>query len=220
MCIRDRDQLERLTHGAAEPDERALFAFARQVTKAAYMVTDGQFAGLLKQLGPEKMTAVVETLAYANFQNRIIMALGIRVEAGGDCPPVDVRLDSRRRASVPTPVRPRWVEALAAKPAKRYDAPADWKEVSFAELEERLAAQKERSPRIPVPDASRFGGLPPDLKRQTDAIVWTKVTAGYQPVMTQSWFAGLREFQQEARLDPVFGRTLFWVVTRANDCFY
>jgi hypothetical protein len=38
--------------------------------------------------------------------------------------------------------------------------------------------------------------------------------------MTQSWFAGLREFQQEARLDPVFGRTLFWVVTRANDCFY
>ena len=213
-------QLQRLLRGEPTPVERGLWAFARQVTKAAYAVTDEQFAELLKQFGPEKMTAVVETLAFANFQNRVILSLGVRVGPGGPCPPVDVRFDAKRRAGVATPGRPAWDRVLAAKPVKRYNAPADWKDVSFAELEERLAAQKARSPRIPVPDVSRFAGLPPDLKRQTNAIVWTKITAGYQPVMTDAWFAGLREFQQEARLDPIFGRTIFWVVTRANDCFY
>jgi len=133
---------------------------------------------------------------------------------------VDVRFDAKKRTKVATPPRPPWEKTIAVRPGKSYDAPAEWKEVSFAELEENLAKQKARAPRIPVPGADRFKDLSLDLKRQTDAIVWSKVTAGYQPVLTEAWFAGLREFQQEAKMDPVFGRTLFWIVTRANDCFY
>ena len=213
------DDIQRLARGEASLEDLELYGFARQVTAAAYTVSDPQFAELLKKFGPEKMTAIVQTLAYANFQYRIIMALGVRIEPEGPCPPVDVRFDAKRRAAVPTPPRPAWDKTLA-RPGAKYNAPADWKVVSFADLEERLAEQKARTSRIPVPDASRFKDLPADLKRQTDAIVWTQVNAGYQPVMTQSWFAALREFQQEARLDPIFGRTIFWVVTRANDCFY
>src|SRR5262245_6487631 len=57
------EELARLTGGKPLPAERALCAFARQVTNAAYTVTDDLVAELLKELGPEKLTAVVLTLA-------------------------------------------------------------------------------------------------------------------------------------------------------------
>ena len=154
------EELRRLTERRPLPDEKGLVAFARQVTKAAYAVTDDEFAALLKQFGPEKITAVVHTLAFANFHNRIILALGVKVEPDGPCPPLSVKLDGKRRAEIPTPRRPAWQQAVAAKPAKQFDAPTDWKDVSFAELEQRLDEQKARSPRVPIPDASRFRKTP------------------------------------------------------------
>lgn len=214
------DEVKRLIENQPSLDEQALFSFARQMTKAAYLVTDVEFEKLLKQFGPEKMTAIVHTLAFANFHNRIILALGVRIEPDGPCPPLSIKLDSKRRPEVATPARPAWDRVKSAKPPKHYDAPVDWKDVSFEELERALAAQQARQPRVPLPDKSRFEKLPPDMKRQTDTISWMKVSAGYQPALTQAWFACLREYQQEARLDRVFASSLFWVVTRANDCFY
>jgi alkylhydroperoxidase family enzyme len=214
------DEVRRLTEDRPSPDDKGLFSFARQITKAAYLVTDAEFDALLQKLGPEKMTTVVHTLAFANFHNRIILALGVKVEPGGPCPPLAIKLDARRRSGVATPARPPWERVTEARPMKNYDAPTDWKDVSFAELEKGLAAQKARKPRVSLPDPGRFNNLSPDLKQQANAIVWTAVSGGYQPVMTQAWFAGLREFQQEAKLNRVFASSLFWVVTRANDCFY
>lgn len=214
------DEVRRLVERKPLPNEKSLVAFARQVTTGAYAITDDHFAALLKQFGPEKMTAIVHTLAFANFHNRIILALGVKVEADGSCPPLSVKLDGKARAEIATPARPPWKAVIATKPPRQFDAPSEWKDVSFADLEKRLDAQKARSPRVPMPDPSRFKDLPPDVKRQTEKIVWTQVCAGYQPMMTHLWFAALREFQQESRMDPLFGRTLFWIVTRANDCFY
>ena len=36
----------------------------------------------------------------------------------------------------------------------------------------------------------------------------------------QAWFAALKEFQQESKFNRVFSSSLFWVVTRSNECFY
>jgi hypothetical protein len=214
------DEVRRLTENRPADDERRLLALARQLTTAAYLVTDEQFAAVLKQLGPEKTTAAVHTVAFANFQTRIVTALGVKIEPEGPCPPLALRLDKARRATVPSPPRPDWAKASTTRPKKEYDAPADWKEVTFDQLERALAAQKARAPRVPLPGAERFKDLPPDVKRQTDTIVWMTVSSGYQPAMTQAWFGMHNEFRAEAKLDRVFGSTLFWVVTRANDCFY
>jgi alkylhydroperoxidase family enzyme len=213
-------EIQRLVDDKPLPDEIPLNRFARMITKAAYTVTDAQFAEVLKQYGPEKMTAIVHTLAFANFHDRIIMAIGVKAEAEGSPPPLSINLDSNQRAKVATPARPSWDRVTDAKPAKRYDAPDDWKDLTFADLEKNLAAQKARSPRVPLPDESHFSELNADTKHQADTINWTKICAGYQPIMTQSWFLCLREFQQEARLNRLFASSLFWVVTRTNDCFY
>jgi alkylhydroperoxidase family enzyme len=215
-----KDEVQRLTNGPPAADEEKVFALARQVTSAAYLVTDAQFAALVKQFGPEKMTAVVHTLAFANFHDRIIMALGVKADTGSPVPPLAVKLDAARRAKVQSPPRPPWEKVTTAKPAKTYDAPADWKEVPFAELEKRVSEQKARSPRVPLPNPGRADTLPPGLREQANTIVWTKISGGYQPEMTAAWFGMYGEYRQEARMDRVFGSTLFWVVTRANDCFY
>src|SRR5262249_30020097 len=47
------ETVQRLTGGESAPEDKALCAFARKVSKAAYTVTDEEFAALLKQLGPE-----------------------------------------------------------------------------------------------------------------------------------------------------------------------
>jgi alkylhydroperoxidase family enzyme len=213
------DEIRRVIENRPSAEEKGLFAFARQITKAAYAMTDSQFEELLKEFGPEKMTAIVHTLAFANFHNRIIMALGVKAEPESP-PPLGVKLDAKRRAAVVTPARPPWERVTEAKPAKTYGAPGEWKEIGFEQLEKNVDAQKTSKIRIPIPDSSRFADLNPDVRRQTEAIVWTRVCAGYQPVLTQAWFVCLREFQQEAKLNRVFGASMFWVVTRANDCFY
>lgn len=213
------DEISRVIEKKPTAAEKGLFAFARQVTNAAYAITDSEFEELLKEFGPEKMTAIVHTLAFANFHNRIIMALGVKAEPESP-PPLGVKLDAKRRAAVVAPARPPWERVTEAKPAKTYSAPDEWKETGFAELEKNVDAQKSSKVRVPLPDPKVFAGLNPDVRRQTEAIVWTKVCAGYQPVMTQAWFGCYREFQQEAKLNRVFAASLFWVVTRANDCFY
>jgi hypothetical protein len=62
--------------------------------------------------------------------------------------------------------------------------------------------------------------MPPEVKRQTDSIVWMTVSMGYQPRLTAAWFAALRAYQSEAKLNRLASNSVFWVVTRGNECFY
>ena len=43
---------------------------------------------------------------------------------------------------------------------------------------------------------------------------------GYAPELTRAWFECMQAFQRESSLDRVFSNSLFWVVTRSNECFY
>jgi alkylhydroperoxidase family enzyme len=198
--------------------ERAALAFARKLTRAAAEVTDVEVAELLDLFGAEKVVAMVHTLAFANFQDRLFLALGVAVEPGGPLPPLDLRLDPARPA--PAPARPPWKSVAAARPASGADDPPDWDKRPFAELQKALQRQKERKGRIPLPGPARLAAIPPEIKAQAGRVVWSQVSMGYQPRLTKAWFDCMRTFGAEARLDPVFSSTLFWVVTHSNDCFY
>jgi len=76
--------------GLAEK-ERAALAFARKLTVAADTVTDEEVARLIKLYGEKQVVAMVLLLAYANFQDRLLLVLGVEVEEGGPLPPLDVR---------------------------------------------------------------------------------------------------------------------------------
>jgi alkylhydroperoxidase family enzyme len=207
------DDLKQLTGDPKNlpyPDRIAVL-FARKLTRAAYKVTDDEMAELIKEFGPDKVVAMVHTLAWANFQNRITLALGIQVERDGPLPPLDPRLDAERQAQVPP--RPPWQDAKAAGTAADLGRP-QWRKLTEAELEAALVEQKARKPRIPLPQ------MPADAKAPPTKIVWTHVSSGYQPQLTQSWFDTMRTFQQEAKLDRVFANSYFWVITRTNECFY
>jgi len=191
-----------------EPDRLAR-QFARKLTEAAYTVTDDEFAELAKHFGTERVVAMVHTLALANFQNRIFLALGVQIENGGPLPPFDVPLDAQQRLKIATPER--------ALPPEFLDVPVNsvtpaWRELAFGELQKALEGQKSRTGRIGPP--AQPGSAPPTK------IVWTQVSGGYQPVMTKTWFDCMQTYYSESKIDRVFANSVFWVVTRSNECSY
>ena len=51
-------------------------------------------------------------------------------------------------------------------------------------------------------------------------ILWSRVCYGFQPELTDAWFACAAAFRQETGQDPVFGQHIFWIVTQSLKCFY
>jgi alkylhydroperoxidase family enzyme len=206
-------------HVSLPAAERAALAFARKLTLAAQEITDAEVAALITDFGPAKVVGIVHTVAYANFQDRLLLALGAEVEPGGPLPPAATRFDPAAKAGVAAPTRPPWKEVADAE-ADPPDARPAWSGYSFDEIRELLDRQKARPPRVPLPGDAALAGLPPAMRAQAGQIVWTRVSAGYQPALTGAWFACMSAAGEEGSLDRVFSNTLFWVVTRTNDCFY
>jgi hypothetical protein len=197
--------------------EGLALAFAKKLTRAGHAITDEEFAAVLKQFGPEKTTALVHTVAYANFYNRIILGLGVK----GESPvaePIGGAFDFDA-AKVKAPDRPPWDDLKSAK-GDGLAVRVEWSNKEFDELNRTLDRQKERKLRIPLPDDKAFEKLPPRERDGAKRILWNTVSAGYQPEMTRAWFAVLYAFYDEAQVDRVFTNSMFWVVTRTNDCFY
>ena len=192
----------------SEPD-RLMRQFARKLTEAASTVTDDEFAELVKLFGTERVVAMVHTLALANFQNRIFLALGVEIENGGPLPPFDVPLDTQKRQKIDTPERPLPPD-LPDEPVASL-TPA-WRELAFGELQKAIEGQKSRKGRIGPP--AQPGNAPPTK------IVWTQVSGGYQPILTKTWFDCMQTYYSESKIDRVFANSAFWVVTRSNECFY
>jgi alkylhydroperoxidase family enzyme len=186
--------------------ERTALEFARKLTRAASTVTDEEMAHLLEQHGPEQVVAMVHTLAHANFQDRIFLALGVKVEAGGPLPPLDIRFDPMNKPRLPAPKRPPWEKITEAKltvPRVK----VDWVEHDFASLQGLLEGQKKRRARIPMPGPEQLARLSAEQRKRYPGIVWSRVSMGYQPALTQAWFACMRTFQRETDLDPIFANT-------------
>lgn len=194
--------------------EKVALAFAKKLTEEGHAITDKEFAELLQYWDPAEVTAIVHTVAYANFHNRIVLAIG----ANGDpVPPVAVTFDDTAKSNAPP--RPPW-DDLKSVSASGLTVRVEWGKDGFDELNASLAKQQERKLRIALPDAALIEKLPPRERDSAKKILWNTVSAGYQPEMTRAWFACLSAFYEEAKVDRVFTNSVFWVVTRTNDCFY
>jgi hypothetical protein len=208
-------------HADLPEPERAALDFAHQMTVDAAEVTDAEVAHLIVRYGEQKVVAMVLLLAYANFQDRLLLALGVPIEAGGPLPPPQVRFNSKADPP-PVPPRERNKERPVPKEPERIDDPF-WLSMELGDLQERLTEQRSRSSRIRVPSwEEALRALPPEIPRPEKPVRvrWSLVTMGYQPELAAAWSACTRAFREEAKQDQVFQESLFWVVTRTIHCFY
>ena len=217
-------QIDRLgsPDGPPEPD-RAALAFARKLTVDGSSLTDEEVAGVIAAYGPDDVVAIVHTVAHANFQQRIFLALGLTLEPGGAVPPREVRPPEKDELAVPARTMPAET-ASADDPVLAGGAPAPevapWSPRSAEELRDLLEQQKARTGRIPKPDETRLARLPRPLRSRLGRIAWGTISTGYSPELTRAWYQTMDTFGREANLDEVFAESVFWVVTRTNDCFY
>jgi hypothetical protein len=156
-------------------------------------------------------------LAHASFQDRIFLAVNVQVEPSGVPAPILVSF------AKPTPKPP----GAGTDPAEKAEKGAqDLKGTGIGTewlgLQEKLDKQRARAVRIRIPSREEV------LKRIGDnhpaawqaGIRWSRVCYGFQPELTDAWFACAMAFRQEAGLDRVFEQCIFWVVTRSLQCFY
>jgi alkylhydroperoxidase family enzyme len=204
--------------------ERKALAFARALTLEADKVTDAEVAALMSHYGDSNVVAMVLLLAYANFQDRLLLTLGIEVEPGGPLPPLEVRfIRDAKPPEIParTPPPPEDVAALPPVPT-HVDDP-EWTSLDFGDLQDRLEGQRSGPGRIRVPTYEEvLSKLPPEYPKPKSPvrIQWSLVTMGYQTELAIAWSACTRTFGEEAKQDRVFEESLFWVVTRTIHCFY
>ena len=219
--------------------ERLALQFVRQLAEAAYTVTDAQVARVVKLHGEKQIVAIVLVAAYANFQDRLLLALGVPVEPNGPLPPVKVRFrkpPAPAKSPPPEKDKPDVKEKDKEPPKRNLTPPAknpppvptkvddpEWTAFPYETLQERLAGQKDRrQARIPIPDWKAVReNLPEGMPRDKPIrIRWNLINYGYQPRLNAAWIGGLRAFRQESDLDVVQQESMFWVVTRSLQCFY
>jgi alkylhydroperoxidase family enzyme len=201
--------------------ERAALEFARQMTLDASKVTDEEVARLLAWYGEKQVVAMVLLLAHANFQDRLVLALGSPIEPGGPISPLDVDFDQKAEPPVVPPRKRSDGRPVPDEPT-RVDDPF-WLSMAFDDLQGRLTEQRERPSRIRIPSWEEVLRVIPQGMPQPARpvrIQWSLVTMGNQPELAAAWSACTRAFSQEAKQDRVFEESLFWIVTRTIHCFY
>ena len=125
--------------------DRAVVEFARQLTLAGHEVSDNQVAALIEQFGPEQVVGIVHTVAFANFENRLFLALDVEVEPDGPLPPLELKLDPRQQLEVSVPARRPWEEVLSITTSSDSTARVDWGQQDFSALEMAKSATEPQS---------------------------------------------------------------------------
>jgi len=202
--------------------EQAALTFARKMTESADTVTDAEVSQLMGHYGDKQVAAMVLLLAYANFQDRLVLSLGLPLEDKGPLPPLNVHFKPAAPGSQKTTIARKPPKPAPPQTTLATTLDADWLSQSFTELQKEMEGQRAREPRILVPAWEEVRkALPASVaNRPPVRIRWTLVCMGYQPELTLAWFACTGAFAQEAKQDRVFEESLFWVITRALHCFY
>jgi alkylhydroperoxidase family enzyme len=205
------------------PEDRAALEFAKKMTLASSEVTDAEFASLVKSFGAEKVAAMVLLCAYGNFQDRLLLSLGVPPEPDGPLAPVEVAFEPSSLAT--KMAAPQRTEPRPLGDVKRLDIVNDepsWTAIPFESLQSKLETQRSRPTRLTVPPWSEVEqNLPQGFTRPT-RIVWNLICLGYAPKLAMPWETLMRTNGAEggSKVDRVFSLSLFWVVTRAIDCPY
>ena len=202
-------------------DDREPLEFARLLTVAAPTIGDDLFARLRERFGDKRVAAMILLAAYGNFQDRIVLGLGLPVESGGPLPPIEVKFAPG--AFQATPLLP--PQSAIPKPIESggtvVERDPEWSGLSYDELQSRLERQRARAPRLPVPTWDEVKkNLPPALAARPTRIVWNLVCSGYVPELAVPWSVSTRTMWAESPGDRVFEESLFWVQTRSIRCNY
>jgi alkylhydroperoxidase family enzyme/thiol-disulfide isomerase/thioredoxin len=202
-------------------DDRAPLEFARLMTIDAPKVTDAQFAALRERYGDKKVAAMVFLAAYSNFQDRLLLGLSIPLEAGGPMPPLSVTFAAGAFQSAPLIPEQKELPQLISSGKSVVAVDPNWSKLSFDELQARLEAQRDRKPRLPVPNWDDVkAGLPAAFTAKPTRIIWTLFGYGYAPELAVPWSVCTRTMWAESMQDRVFEESLFWVQTRTVECNY
>jgi hypothetical protein len=186
--------------------EQAVLKFAQKLTRAAYSVTDAEVAQLVTWYGNREVVGVILLVAYANYLDRVVLALNLPPTEGA-LEPLEVRF--KRPLPDVARIAPRRPEPLrAAKPFGSSTADRAWLELDFEQLQKQIAEQRARQPRVPLPAS------------QASAIQWGLACRTYQPRLADLWATCQRAFSIETDQDRIFEASLFWVVTHTQRSFY
>jgi alkylhydroperoxidase family enzyme len=210
------------------PAEKAALEFARKMTVNSASVTDAEFAELVKQYDEKSVAAMVLTMAYANFQDRLVLSLGSPIEPGGPLPPLEVVFAPGSLVSLPGAVTGRKHVSSSNSPQAQSSGTDliqddhEWSSVSFDELQERLDRQRRRSTRVRVPEWNEVERVLPSNFTTRNRVIWNLVCLGLVPELAASWETHLRtsSVENSDKIDRVFGQSLFWVTTKAVNCPY
>lgn len=202
--------------------ERRALAFARRLTLEADTITDDEVACLVEDLGERKLVALVLLIAHANFQDRLLLALGTVAELGASLPPLEARFAKVGKdggVAVPERVVP---DPGSAPPVPEQIDDPEWRALDIGALRRGLDTQRFREGRIRVPPWEEVAGSIPEEERPKHPvrILWTLVCRGYQPELAAAWSACTRAFAEESKQDRVFEESVFWIITRTIHCFY
>jgi alkylhydroperoxidase family enzyme len=219
--------------------ERSALQIMRQLAEAAHTITDAQMERLITLHGEEQVAAMVLLSAYANFQDRLLLGLGVSVEPTGPLAPVKVRFVMPAPTAGPTVALKNGAALTPPKkgPERKLtpgspNPPAvpekiedpEWTSISVDTLRELMKQQIARpKARIRLPDPETVQAKLPVEMPQPDKqvqIVWYLATFGYQPRLTRAWMEGGRAFREDSEFNRVHGSSLFWIVTRSCLCFY
>lgn len=204
----------------AEIDREPL-EFARLLTLAAPTIPDELFERLRTRFGDEHVSAMVLVAAYGSFQDRIVLGLNLPMEENGPLPPMDVRFsDDAFQVAPLIPVQHR---AAASRESGETVIPEDreWSRLSYDDLQARLEKQRNRKPRLPVPDWEEVAKkVPIAMATRPTRIVWNLVCSGYVPELAVPWSICTRTMWAESKGDRRFEESLFWVQTRSVECNY
>ncbi len=218
------DGLKSADYQAWSKDEQAALAFARKMSVDSDSVTDEEFAQLVKLFGDKQAASMVLMMAYANFQDRFLLAIGAPLEAEGSLTPADVDFSPESFVIKTTPPPPLKKVPLP-KPTGKDQTPDDpeWAATSYDVLQQRLESQRTKPTRLPVlPWDQVARNLPEGLISRPSDIVWYRIVFGYAPELAVPFEVFMRTAGAEtsSKWDRIFGQSLFWVTTRAVKCPY
>jgi alkylhydroperoxidase family enzyme len=223
--------------GSWSDAERQGLEFALSMTVDSDGVTDVQFKGLVDALGEQQAASMVLHMAYANFQDRLLICLDPPLEQACTQGAIDVDfpIDSLVIKSTPIPASSGTTPASSSRPPPpafplpdalgkdvvQDEQPHTW--LDYANLQARLAKQRALPTRLPIPAWDSFASkLPTGMFEEPSDIVWYKIAFGYADELAIPFEVYLRTAGSEIakQWDRVYGGSWFWMVTDAVRCPY
>ncbi len=202
-------------------EEQDALAFVEMLTVAATTIPDTLFQRLVEQYGEREVAAMVLLAAYGNFQDRIILGLNLPLEENGPLAPLNVEFEdgALQMASLipPNDGEARYVEnGRAVVPSD-----TEWMSVTYDQLQRRLENQRDRMPRLPIPQWEEVRSkLPAAMSTNPTSIRWSLINYGYAHELAIPWTIATRTHWSEAPAERILEESLFWVQTRAIECNY